>query len=71
MVKSKQLPREDPRLATWTDLNVAIMDTYRESELEELIELERSGRNRRAFLRRIQSRINRLRSARELLEVAR
>jgi hypothetical protein len=51
-------------LATWTQLNITLKDADEEKCLK-LMELEKSGQNRALFIRRIYSRYNRMRAARE------
>lgn len=57
-------------LESWASLNGEKLFTLDEALLGKLLELERSGKARVQFMKRIQSRINRLRSQRELEEVS-
>ena len=51
-------------LATWNNLNAAVMKAD-EAVLSKLLEAELSGKRRKMFLLRIQSRVNRIRAERE------
>lgn len=57
-----------PALASWPQLNVAVMN-FTEPELARLLQLEQAGRNRTNFLLRIHSRFNRVRGEREKREL--
>lgn len=58
-----------PELATWIDLNEALMATDDEHYLMALLQKERSGPARKQFLRRIHSRLNKVRADRERREL--
>ena len=60
----------NPALLTWVSLNEIIIDAN-EEECEMLLKEELEGRARRQFVRRIHSRMNRLRGRREKLELDR
>lgn len=57
-------------LSTWNDLNAAVV-TLGEEDCERLLGVEKETRRRKMFLLRIHSRINRLRSKRERVELTR
>jgi len=59
---------EDPRLATWTQLNDALRAADEDTCLM-LLKREKRGRRRERWLLRIHSRLNRLRAQRERLEL--
>lgn len=54
----------DVALMTWLTLNATLMKAT-EKEASALLEAERRGMRRRQYMLRIQSRVNRLRRARE------
>ena len=54
----------NPDLANWIDLNEALRTASEEQALKLLTE-EQAGRNRKQFVLRIHSRVNRMRAARE------
>jgi hypothetical protein len=56
-------------LTSWTALNEHVMSTEDESALAKLLDAEKKGRKRRMFIKRIHSRINKLRAARERIEL--
>lgn len=65
---AKKKPITDPRLASWDALNEAIMQMD-EAESKVLLQKELKGRKRSQFVKRIHSRINKLRADRERLEL--
>lgn len=68
MAKNKELGEAEP-LSNWYKLQEALMSSD-EKGVAELLELERKGANRERFMRRIHSRLNRLRAERERAEIA-
>jgi hypothetical protein len=58
-----------PELQTWDGLNAAVMATTDEKYLMVLLQKEQAGRARKQFLRRIHSRLNKVRADRERLEL--
>lgn len=61
-------PINNPILQTWTNLN-DFMRNATEEDCEKLSKEEREGRNRIQFIRRIHSRMNRVRADRERNEL--
>ena len=61
-------PLENPSLRDWVTLQPYLM-SLDEDGCEALLKEELEGRKRYAFLRRIHSRINRLRAIRERAEI--
>lgn len=59
----------NPALATWDRLNEFVMSTDDESVLQKLLKEELNGRKRAQFVKRIHSRINKLRANRERTEL--
>lgn len=59
---------DNPNLQSWADLNKHIM-TCDEAACEELLVDELAGRKRKQFLRRIHSRMNKVRADRERAEL--
>jgi len=59
---------KNPALQTWSGLNAALR-TATESRCHELLKEELRGRRRRQFLKRIHSRLNRVRAIRERREL--
>jgi len=59
----------NPALATWDGLNEFVMSTDDESVLQKLLKEELNGRKRAQFVKRIHSRINKLRADRERAEL--
>ena len=57
-------PPPPPELATWVALNTALMDGDL-ALAERLLKAERQGKQRKTFLLRIHSRINKLRAGAE------
>jgi len=55
-------------LDSWVELNLYLVDAT-EDDCKDLIEKEKSGKNRPTFLRRIHSRLNRVRAERERKEL--
>ena len=58
----------DGALATWVNLNTAIM-RMGEADCVQLIDAEKVGRNRKTFILRLHSRLNKVRAARERVEL--
>lgn len=58
-------------LATWAALNDAVMATTDERQLHRLMVAETHGKNRRQFVKRIHSRLNKVRADRERAELSR
>jgi len=65
---SKREKSIDEILATWIDLNEALTELG-EDECAKLLEREKTTKRRKQILLRIHSRINKLRAARERLEL--
>lgn len=65
---AKKKPITDPALASWDALNAAIMEMD-EKQAQALLKKELVGRKRTMFVRRIHSRINKLRADRERKEL--
>ena len=65
---AKKKPIKRPELKSWEALNSAIMKMD-EAEAKVLLQHELKGRKRGQFLKRIHSRINKLRADRERLEL--
>ncbi len=61
-------PVANPILQTWINLNDAILEAS-EEECQKLLKEEMTGRRRKMFVRRIHSRLNRLRGQRERKEM--
>lgn len=61
-------PITRPELASWEALNAAIMQMD-ESQAQELLNAELAGRKRAQFVKRIHSRINKVRADRERAEL--
>lgn len=61
-------PIKNPALRTWDALNTALRDCDEEFA-EKLMKEEMAGRRRKMFVLRIQSRLNKLRSAKALNQV--
>lgn len=59
----------NPALTTWDNLNEFVMETNDEAVLQKLLKEELKGRRRAQFVKRIHSRINKLRADRERLEL--
>lgn len=59
----------NPALATWDGLNEFVMATDDEAALKKLLTEELKGRKRAQFVKRIHSRINKLRADRERAEL--
>ncbi len=59
----------NPALATWDGLNEFVMGTDDEAVLQKLLKEELNGRKRAQFVKRIHSRINKLRADRERAEL--
>lgn len=59
----------NPALTTWENLNAFVMETDDEAKLQKLLKEELNGRKRAQFVKRIHSRINKLRADRERLEL--
>ena len=59
----------DKALATWMVLNEVVMSLTDEQDLEQMLATERTGRQRKMFLLRIHSRLNKLRAGRERKEI--
>lgn len=59
----------NPALTTWDNLNEFVMKTTDESALQKLLKEELDGRKRSQFVKRIHSRINKLRADRERAEL--
>lgn len=59
----------NPALTTWDNLNEFVMKTTDESVLQKLLKEELDGRKRSQFVKRIHSRINKLRADRERAEL--
>ena len=55
-------------LTSWNELNDYLRDAS-EDECKDLIKVEMAGKNRPTFLRRIHSRLNRVRAERERKEL--
>lgn len=55
----------NPALTTWDNLNGFVMETSDEAVLQKLLKEELKGRRRAQFVKRIHSRINKLRADRE------
>lgn len=66
MAKSKI---NNPALVSWDNLNAFVMATDDEPVLQKLLKEELSGRKRAQFVKRIHSRINKLRADRERAEL--
>jgi uncharacterized ferredoxin-like protein len=62
-------PITNPALTTWDNLNSFVMETEDEAVLKKLLMEELSGRKRTQFVKRIHSRINKLRADRERAEL--
>lgn len=60
--------KQDPALTSWTELNDALMGGD-EALAKRLLKEESSGRRRSQFLKRIHSRLNKLRADRERAEL--
>ena len=58
----------DGVLATWDGLNAEIM-RFGEADCVQLIDAEKVGRNRKSFILRLHSRLNKVRAARERVEL--
>lgn len=58
----------NPNLQSWVALNNAIRDAS-ESECKELMNEELTGRKRKQFVKRIHSRLNKVRADRERAEL--
>lgn len=58
-------------LETWAELNKVLMQTTDEDYLNALLGEEQFGRARKQFLRRIHSRLNKVRADREREELGR
>ncbi len=56
-------------LDSWVDLNDALMAVTDEKELTRLLAAEQRGRNRTTFIKRIHSRLNKVRADRERREL--
>ena len=67
-MKKEKKPIEDPILETWKGLNVALL-TMDEAGCRTLLKKELAGRNRRQVLKRIHSRLNKVRAHREREEL--
>lgn len=65
---AKKKPITDPNLASWEALNAAIMQMD-EQQARALLKKELNGRRRSQFLKRIHSRINKVRADRERAEL--
>ena len=63
--KTMKKPINNPVLRTWDQLNEFIMSTVDVTILEKLLHEEIDGRNRRKFVSRIHSRLNKLRAHKE------
>ena len=59
----------NPALTSWDNLNEFVMETDDESVLQKLLKEELQGRKRAQFVKRIHSRINKLRADRERSEL--
>lgn len=59
----------NPALTSWDNLNEFVMETDDESVLQKLLKEELKGRKRAQFVKRIHSRINKLRADRERAEL--
>lgn len=66
MAKSKIT---NPALVSWDSLNSFVMETDDEAVLQKLLKEELSGRKRSQFVKRIHSRINKIRADRERAEL--
>lgn len=66
MAKSKIT---NPALVSWDNLNTFVMGTDDEPVLQKLLKEELNGRKRTQFVKRIHSRINKLRADRERAEL--
>lgn len=64
----KNLKLRYPELTTWIGLNEALMATTDEKYLTVLLKKEQSGKNRSQFVKRIHSRLNKVRADRERKE---
>lgn len=64
MKSKKPIPVKMPELATWIDLNSALMSGDL-ALAEKLLKSEQQGRQRKQFMLRIHSRINKLRAETE------
>jgi len=64
-----KVPISEPALMTWTSLNDFMWDAN-EAECQALLDIELKGRNRKKFVSRIHSRLNRVRAQRERKELA-
>ena len=64
MKSKKPIPVQMPELATWIDLNSALMSGDL-ALAEKLLKSEQQGRQRKQFMLRIHSRINKLRAETE------
>lgn len=62
-------PITNPHLQTWLKLNAYLL-TADEETCQKLLDEERQGRNRKQFMKRIHSRLNRVRRVRERAEIA-
>lgn len=56
-------------LGTWIALNGYLMSCNDEKQLQKLLEREKKGANRPTFIRRIHSRLNKVRADRERKEL--
>ena len=65
---AKKKPITDPALASWDALNAAVMQMD-EKQAQALLKKELAGRKRTMFVKRIHSRINKLRADRERAEL--
>lgn len=61
-------PEVQSALATWADLNAAIMDAN-EADCQQLLQAELAGKRRKQFVFRIHSRLNKVRADREREEL--
>lgn len=59
----------NPALTTWDNLNEFVMETDDESALQKLLKEELAGRKRAQFVKRIHSRLNKVRADRERAEL--
>jgi len=59
----------DEALATWVALNDALRDAN-EATCQALLKAEKAGKKRQQFLKRIHSRLNKVRADRERAELA-
>jgi hypothetical protein len=68
-VDGMKKPVKHPSLQTWLALNQALREAG-ENDCHQLLKLEQGGRKRKQFLKRIHSRLNKVRADRERAEFA-